>query len=211
MFIFLPTFLAIGCADPGWMRGPLGGTRIRTASWRVGRRDNRDELLLFLSNGVFDDCFLPAFDDQLVQAQLVQPTRVAACREGAQHMLFSFYGEAADASWTGTFPYDSTAEPRDVGISVPQFVRGRYYGVEEAYVVQVEGLRVYASGEAIVSNPMVGEGGFELEEEAARLFGSFSLEGEDSFSGDFQAERCEGDTSFLDGLDEAWLNSICPL
>ena len=205
MIVLIPLFLSLACSDPGWIRGPVGGMPARTATYRIGVRDNRPELLLLLSTSLYESCSLPNIADPEADAGLRESVLLATCREGAQHVLIQAYSE--DDGWAGTYTSDTSARPRDIGITTSRYVRGRYYGVEEAFLVRFDELiQGYAATRATSLSPLPDGGVVTLEETGGGLRGTFDF-GE--VAGEFDAEPCIGDTSLLDRVDEDWSDTLC--
>lgn len=198
--------LLVGCVDRGWIRGPVGRDPLLTARYRVGVRENRPELLLFLSSSAYDACTLPNLDDPALEAQFGTPILLATCRERAQHVLFTAYAD--DGRWTGAFPHDPTIEPRSIGITATRGARGRYYGVLEAYRLRFDDfLEGYAASEDVDLDPLSEGGTLDLQElRPGTIQGTFIVGG---VLGDFVARQCPGDTSLLDTIDEVWAKDIC--
>lgn len=190
------------------MRGPIGGDPIRTAFYRVGRAENRPELLLFLSTSWYEGCTLPNLEDPVLQARVGAPALLSTCREGAQHLLITAY--EPDGSWTGTFPHDPDVDPRDVGISLPAAARARYFGVREAYRLRFnEYLEGYAASDSENLDPLPEGGLIELEALGDdQIRGVASLQGVTS---EFVAQACPGDTSLIDTINTTWADRICNL
>lgn len=194
-----------GCAGPGVLSGPGATTQLRTARYRIGISDGGPELVVLLSNGVFD-CGVAAFDDAIAQSAAEEALYVAACREGAQHVALHAYASFTDAGWAGAFPGADDAAVSTLGEDRPRLSRGLYYSVEEAFLVEIDGLsRGYQATEDTYL-PELGDGGrVELDPETddpvelGTLRGSFAFP-VDGVSGRFVAEPCAGDTQLLDVL-----------
>ncbi len=207
MFGLFSLLLLLGCTDHGWVEGPIGWTELRTARFRLSPRENRQELLIFLSNGAYPECYLPQLSEPKDQARAGQAAVVATCRERAQHVLLALYTERED--WTGTYANDAEAQIADVGIDRPAFVRSRYLGIREAHLVSIdELLRTYEATDYEVRDLVEGPGEVTIDlATEARVRGRFLLG--DEIAGDFSAEPCEGDTSLLDMAEQDWLDRFC--
>jgi hypothetical protein len=195
----LALFVLSACRDPGTIWSPMGTTPLRTALYRVGPRQGLDELVLLLSNGELT-CGLPGLTDAEAQSDAIEVLYTAACREGAQHVVLRLY--SWDGDWLGQFPGAASASPDLLSSARREVAGGSFYAVQEAILVNVEGLgRYYAAAESLYL-PDLGEGGEimveKMDEQA--LTGWFSFP-DDELSGEFRAERCEGDTSLLDVVE----------
>lgn len=195
-----------GCGDSGWIRGPIGRERLLTGFYRVGVGENRPELLLFLSSSNFDGCSLPDFgDDLILTAQANQPTLLALCREGAQHLLVKAYD--ADGDWTGPFVLDPEAAPSTVGIGTTRVASARYYGIRESIRVRFLDVESYIATSSEILNPLPAGGELTLDSSGPGILtGTYTLEG---VLGEFVATECPGDTKLIDTLDEQWVDVFC--
>jgi hypothetical protein len=184
------------CSDPGIIWSPSGTTPLRTALYRVGPRQGLDELVMLLSNGELT-CGLPGLTDLEAQSDATAVLYTAACREGAQHVVLRLY--SWDGEWTGNFPGSDSASPEMLSAAEQQVAGGSFYAVEEAVLVEVEGLGRFYAAEESVYLPQLGDSGQVMVEKMDErgLTGWFSFPDE-ALSGEFQAERCEGDTSLPD-------------
>ncbi|MEQ1507548.1 MAG: hypothetical protein ABMB14_35285 [Myxococcota bacterium] len=188
---------AASCAGPGTMWSPQGTTALRTALYRVAVRDGAPELVIALSNGELD-CALPTSTDTADQAEAIEALLAAACREGAQHLALHAYD--VDEAWTGTFVGRTGAEASELGPLAPRLARAAYYTVEEAFLIEIDGLaRGYAASEDLYLPDFGNDGLLDLDgpDDDGRLRGAFTFPDE-ALSGRFRAERCDGDTSLLD-------------
>lgn len=196
---------SVACSEPGVLYSPEGTEPLRTAAYRVGLRGGEPELVVLLSNGEFT-CGWPAFTDTNDQAEAIEGLLAAACREGAQHVSIRAYDRTA--RWSGSFPGRSGGSFGDLTEDQPRLSSGSFYAVEEAFLVQVDGLdRGYAASEELYF-PEMGDGGtVELEPlgpgpgkggtgpDRLRGWFDFPVQG---ISGEFLAEQCTGDTSLID-------------
>lgn len=192
-----------GCGGgPGLLIDGSGLWPLRTARYRIGIRDGAPELALVLSNGDFA-CGLPSFpSDPERQARETEALLAAACREGARHASLRLYQR--DEDWVGAFVGADHAEAADLTSERPRLARAAYYGVDEAVLIEFDGLtRGYAALEEIWL-PVLGDGGeVRIEEKTgSALRGWFSFPDED-LSGEFEATRCAGDTSLIDVIAAA--------
>ena len=195
----------LACSDPGTLYSSEGPEPLRTAVYRVGLRNGSPELAIILSNGEFT-CGWPAFADTNAQAEAIEALLAAGCREGARHVAIRAYDRTG--GWTGTFPGRSGGSYEELTEEQPRLANGSFYTVEEAFLVEIDGLdRGYAASEDLYL-PDMGDGGtVELTPTGPapatdgtgpdRLRGwfDFPIEG---ISGEFVAERCTGDTSLVD-------------
>jgi hypothetical protein len=196
----------LACGGPGTLYSPDGTDELRTASYRVGIRDGAPELVILLSNGVLG-CGFPFESETAAQAEAVEGMVAAACREGARHVALRLYDR--DARFTGSFPGLSGADGRALE-TLPRVSAGAYYAVEEAFLIEIDGLdRGYAASEDLYL-PELGDGGrVEITSTAvnpaAGEVGAETLSGwfdfpDERVSGEFRAERCIGDTSLIDAV-----------
>ncbi|MBX2801663.1 MAG: hypothetical protein KTR31_28555 [Myxococcales bacterium] len=212
MFCLL-LFLAASCRSPGTVVGPLGHLTVRTALFRPGLQDGRPELFVFLSNGEFP-CGLPDFDDPQAQARAMERLAVATCREGAQHVSLTLF--ARQPEWTGVFVGSDDASVVGPTATVSQVARGRYLGVEEAYLSDLDGLVRGYTPQSVTTLDPLGDGGEVVLEpgSSGRLSGTFRFpdsEGGVGVYGTFEASACDPDrvdASLLDSVQAAPL-SVC--
>ena len=191
----------LACNGPGTLYTPDGPEMLRTASYRVGLRDGEPEMVLLLSNGHFT-CGWPSFSDTETQAMAIAALLAAACREGARHVSLRAWDRTL--SWDGVFPGRSNVPSDALSDEIPRLATGSFYAVEEAFLVEIDGLaRGYAASEEIYY-PHMGDGGtVELSPAGTTRDGTERMRGwfafpEEGISGEFLAERCVGDTSLLD-------------
>lgn len=195
----------LACEGPGTLYSPAGTETLRTALYRVGVRDGAPELVILLSNGTIG-CGLPAFTDTAAQAEAVEGLLAAACREGAQHVALHAYDQAG--LWSGDFPGKTWATYGDLTDDQPRLSSGAFYTVEEAFLIEIDGLeRGYAASEDLYIPDMGDGGNVQLTPVGTdatggavgpdRLRGWFDFP-LDGVSGEFLAERCTGDTSLID-------------
>lgn len=187
-----------GCGPAGTLVTPDGIEPLRTMMYRVGIRDGAPELALVLSNGDLD-CGLPAFfSDTNAQAEALEALLAAACREGARHVAIHLY--QLDDRWLGAFEGDDDASADLLSSTVPRVGRGAYYGVDEAFLVEVDGLyRGYTASEDTWL-PELGDGEIVIDDDADDLLTGWFSFPDEGLSGEFAATRCSGDTSLLDIL-----------
>ncbi len=196
------------CLPPGTLVGPGGTVELRTAIYAVGVTDGAPELKMLLSNGLFE-CGIPKLSDETEQDLALQGIFAAACREGAQHTSLHLY-QGESTAWAGTFQGKTYASADDLTPERARLARGAYHSIEEAFLVELDGLvRGYAVAEEEVL-PDLGDGGevtLDLDE-GDRLLGRFSFPDE-GVSGEFRATRCGGDTSLLEALTTL-PSPLCP-
>jgi hypothetical protein len=187
--IWVGGLLIVGCDDrAGVLYGPGGTEALRTALYRVGTRDGRPELAILLSNGEIG-CAIPDFGASEAYESLL----VAACREGARHVVLLAYD--VDGEWSGTYPGRDGADgmaPEEH----PREVRATYYAVTEAFLYTLDGLdRGYLAFEDQLAQ--VGDGGeLTIELGGGGLSGTFGFP--EGLAGEFAAQACVGPTSLLD-------------
>jgi hypothetical protein len=175
---------------------PSGPAPLRTALYRLGPRQGLDELVLLLSNGELS-CGLPGLTDLEAQSDATEVLYTAACREGAQHVVLRLY--SWEGEWLGQFPGSDAASAEMLSSAQRHVAGGSFYAVEEAILVEVDGLGRFYAAEESVYVPELGDGGQVMVDKMddRALTGWFSFP-DDDLSGEFRAERCEGDTSLLD-------------
>jgi hypothetical protein len=195
----------LACEGPGTLYSPEGTETLRTALFRVGVRGGGPELVVLLSNGEIG-CGLPAYPDTAAQAEAIEGLLAAACREGAQHVALHIYDRSGE--WSGDFPGRSNATFADLTDEQPRLSSGAFYTVQEAFLIEIDGLgRGYAASDDLYI-PDMGDGGnvqlslagadaAEGAVGADRLRGWFDFP-QDEVSGEFVAQRCTGDTSLID-------------
>ncbi len=201
MRCLLPLLLAMGCATPGVLQTPDGITEIRTARYRIGVRDGLPEIVVLLSNGYFE-CGIPRYDDAAAQEAALTSLGAAACREGAKHVALHLYRR--EDGWTGGYPGLTDASAEDLDEDHPRLARAAYYGVDEAFLVELDGLiRGYAAAKSTLLDGLGTGGLVQIDADTGdRLDGWFQFPDE-GLAGEFRAERCTGDTSLIDVVTTA--------
>lgn len=195
----------VACASgPGTLVSPVGDTALNTALYRVGIFAGAPEAVIVLSNGDLE-CGIPDFPDTERQAEATEGLLAAACREGAQHVALTLYSR--EPGWRGAYEGQNRAAPDALDEDHVRLAKGSYYGVEEAFLVEIDGLaRGYAASEDLYL-PDLGDGGTVriTEDEDDVLSGWFVFPG-DGLSGEFRAERCTGSTEIVDKVAAAPIN-----
>ena len=185
-------------SGPGTLVSPQGTEELRTALYRVGIFGGAPEVVLVLSNGDLE-CGLPNFTDTSRQAESAEGLLAAACREGAQHVALYLY--TLQSSLAGHYAGENRASVDALGDGNDRVARGSYYGIEEAFLVEIDGLeRGYAASKDLYL-PVMGDGGeVDISSDADdTLEGWFSFPG-DGISGEFRATRCTGSTELIDTI-----------
>jgi len=192
----------LGCGTPGELRFPGGSAPVRTAWFHVDTQPT-PTLRVFLSSSVFP-CRFPSVDSEAfdtAQADL----QVAACREGAHHVGLTLYQQGAPP-FDGRYPAEAGASELALGPDRPRLASGSYFGVDEAFLVEVDGLkRAYSPSEETYL-PDLGRGEVSLAD-GDRLRGDFAFDA--GVYGSFQAEACDAEDGLLELLVSAPLQ-LCP-
>jgi hypothetical protein len=203
MLSWLPWSL-LACS-PGSIVFPGGEAPIRSAHYRAELDDGDPVLRVFLSSSELP-CTFPEGDDAAREQALVE-LQLATCRESARHVGLTLYRRNQSGSWSARYPARAGANPAALSDELPRLASGAYVGIEEAFLVQVDGLdRWYASAEETYL-PDLGAGWVEVEE-GAQLSGRFSFDGAGVY-GAFAADACDTYDGLLELLvDDPML--LCP-
>lgn len=164
--------------------GPFGIDEIRTAWFTERASDGEPSVTVLVSTGLLP-CTIDAADATNGEfASLL----VAACREGSQHLALDLHDP--EARWDGTF----LGRPEDSAVG--RRAAGSWYGVDEAFLVQISGIdRAYLS--ATDRSLSLGEGGrveAALDDDALAVEAWFP----EGVSARFRADRCEGPAQLLE-------------
>lgn len=201
----LLTWSLLGCAA-GSLVFPGGTAEVRTAWWRADRDDGDDVLRVFLSNSDLP-CSFPGGGDAAF-GDALQSLQLGLCREGARHVGLTLFRRDG-GGWSGTFPARAGANPAALTAERPRLASGSYGGVDEAFLVQVDGLdRWYAPlEEAYV--PDLGEGEVHIEVDGERLSGTFAFGEAGVFGEVARGQACSEHDGLLQLMadDPLWL---CP-
>lgn len=198
----VPALFLVACVAADHVRSPLGLTPLQTAIYRIVDDGDRREVLLFLSSGAFP-CELPsrgAIDAAPPGDDALAELAVAGCREGSQHLTLRLSQPTGPDGWVGSYEI-----PPDPGAArSARALHGTYYGISEAFLVQLDGLvRGYAAVEDLSHDPLGDGGTVQIEPgRADQLRGSFGFPTE-GISGTFRAGACPSDRASVLELIEA--------
>lgn len=180
---------------------PVGAEPLRTALYRVGLSDGAPELVIVLSNGDLQ-CGLPNWKDTSRQAEAAEALLAAACREGAQHLALFLY--SGSPGWVGVYDGVNDAAAGALSADRPRVAKGAFYGIEEAFLVEVEGLeRGYAASEDLWVPVLGASGEVVITGEGADFVEGYFDFPREGISGEFHAERCTGSTELVDNVASA--------
>jgi len=194
--------VAVGCGGPGQLHFPGGSAPIRTAWYRIDSQPN-PQLQVFLSTGRFP-CSFPDVTGEAYREALGE-LQVAACREDSRHVGLSLF-QVRGTDFDGVYPAEAGANAAALGPGARRLANGSYFAVEEAFLVEVQGLgRAYSPSEETYL-PELGSGQVEVDS-GDRLRGALSFDA--GVHGHFVAEACPAEDGLLDLLVSAPLQ-LCP-
>ena len=191
-----------GCADLGELRFPGGSAPVRTAWYRIDAQPS-PSLSVFVSSSRFPCEFPEGRGEDYTEA--LGELQVAACREGAHHVGLQVF-QSSGTTFDGAYPAEAGASAAALSASRPRLARGAYFGVEEAFLVEVDGLRRAYSPSEETYLPDLGPGRVELDHDE-RLRGELAFDA--GVYGTFTAEVCDANDGLLDLLVASPLQ-LCP-
>lgn len=180
----------IACT-PGTIDSSLGRDELRTAWYMAQEGADADRMRLLLLNSDLPCDITPALEDPALRDEALNSLYIAFTREGARAVYVELSRMPNEESWEGYFPlYDLDSIDHLLTGTDPFGGRGLYVGVNEAQVIEEDGLyREYAPTEVEfgwADTPSQ----LHISRDGDTVTGSFGFDDLD-VSGRFRAAACD--------------------